>query len=61
MTVVKSRSSASKFDDDHDKALDNVNDWLIKNKLKLNKKKTKSMLFVKKNKKRCVKNFHKKR
>ena len=29
-TVVKSRSSASKIDDDHDKALINVNDWLIK-------------------------------
>ena len=51
-TVVKSRSSASKIDDDHDKALDNVTDWLIKNKLTLNKeKKTKSMLLVKKNKK----------
>ena len=29
-TVVKSRSSASKIDDDHNKALDNVNDWLTK-------------------------------
>ena len=53
-TVVKSRSSASKIDDDHDKALDNVNDWLIKNKLTLNKEKTKSMLFVKQNKKNVV-------
>ena len=59
-TVVKSRSSASKIDDDHDRALDNVNDWLIKNKLTLNKEKTKSMLFVKKNQKCCVKNIHKK-
>ena len=50
-TIVKSRSSASKIDDDYDKALDNVNDWLIKNKLTLNKEKTKSMLFVKKNQK----------
>ena len=47
-TVVKSRSSASKIDDDHDRALDKVNDWLIKNKLTLNKEKTKNMLFVKK-------------
>ena len=38
-TVVKSRSSASKIDDDH-KALDNVNYWLIKNKLTLNIKNT---------------------
>ena len=53
-TVVKSRSSASKIDDDHDRALDNVNDWLIKNKLTLNKEKTKSMLFVKKNQKNVV-------
>ena len=30
-SVVKSISSASKIDDDHNKALDNVNDWLIKN------------------------------
>ena len=50
-TVVKSRRSASKIGDDHDKAIDNVNDWLIKNKLTLNKEKTKSMLFVKKTKK----------
>ena len=50
-TVVRSRSFALKIDDDHDKALDNVNDWLIKNKLMLNKEKTKSMLFVKKSKK----------
>ena len=49
--VVKSRSPASKIDDDHDRALDKVNDWLMKNKLTLNKEKTKSMLFVKKNKK----------
>ena len=47
--VVKSRSSASNIDDDHDRALDKVNDWLINNKLTLNKEKTKSMLFVKKN------------
>ena len=40
-TAVKSRSSASKIDDDHDKALDN-------------KEKTKSMLFVKKNQKNVV-------
>ena len=53
-TVVKSRSSASKIDDDHDRALDNVNDWLIKNKLTLNKEKTKCMLFVKKNQKNFV-------
>ena len=53
-TVVKSRSSASKIDDDHDKALDNVNDWLIKNKLTLDREKTKSMLFVKKNQKNVV-------
>ena len=53
-TVVKSRSSASTFDDGHDKALDNVNDWLIKNKLTLNKEKTKSMLYVKKNQKNVV-------
>ena len=53
-TVVKSRSSASKIDDDHDRALDNVNDWLIKNKLTLTKEKTKSMLFVKKNQKNVV-------
>ena len=53
--VVKSRSSASKIDDDHNKALNNVNDWLIKNKLTLNKEKTKSMLFfVKKNLKNAV-------
>ena len=50
-TVVKSRSSASKIDNDHGRALDKVNDWLIKNKLTLNKEKTKSMLFVKKNQK----------
>ena len=37
-TVLKSRSSASKIDDDHhNKALDNANDWLMKNKLTLNK------------------------
>ena len=53
-TVVKSRSSASKIDDDHDRELDNVNDWIIKNKLTLNKEKTKSMLFVKKNQKNVV-------
>ena len=53
-TVVKSRSSASKIDDDHDRALDKVNDWLIKNKLTLNKEKTKSMLFVKKKTKKNV-------
>ena len=35
-TVVNSRNSASKIDDDHKKALDNVKDWLIK-KLTLNK------------------------
>ena len=59
-TVVKSRSSASKIDDDHDRALDNVNDWLIKNKLTLNKEQTKSMLCKEKSKKCCVKNIHKK-
>ena len=53
-TVVRSRSSASEIVDDHDKALDNVNDWLIKNKLTLNKEKTKSMLFVKQNQKNVV-------
>ena len=53
-TVVKSRSSASKIDDDHDRALNKVNDWLIKNKPTLNKEKTKSMLFVKKNPKNVV-------
>ena len=42
---MKSRSSASKIDDEHNKALDNVNDWLIKNKLTLNKEKTKSMFL----------------
>ena len=51
---MKSRSSASKIDDDHDRALDKVNDWLIKNKLTLNKEKTKSMLFAKKNQKNVV-------
>ena len=40
--VVKSRSFASKIDDDHDRALENVNDWLIQNKLTLNKEKTKA-------------------
>ena len=44
-TVVKSRSSASKIDDDHNRALDKVNDWLIKNKLTLNKEKTKSIIL----------------
>ena len=53
-TVVKSRRSASKIDDDHDKALDDVNDWLIKNKLTLNKEKRKSMLSVKNNQKSVV-------
>ena len=53
-TVVKSRSSASKIDNDHNKALDNVYDWLFKNKLTLNKEKTKSMLFVKKKQKNVV-------
>ena len=42
MTLVKSKSSASKIDDDHDKALNNANDWLIKNKLTLNKEKQKA-------------------
>ena len=60
-TVVKSRSSASKIDDDHDKALDNVNDWLIKCKLMLNKEKTKSLHFINEKQKRsCVKNNYKK-
>ena len=60
-TVVKSRSSASKIDDDHDRALDKVNDWLIKNKLTLNKEKNKKHAFCKeKSKKCCVKNIHKK-
>ena len=31
-TLVKRRSSASNIDDDHNKALGNVIDWLIKNK-----------------------------
>ena len=44
-TVVKSRSSASKIDDDHDKALDNLNDWPIENKLTLNKEKNKKHVF----------------
>ena len=54
MTLLWSRSSASKIDDDHDRALDKINDWLIKNKLTLNKEKTKSMLLVKKNQKNVV-------
>ena len=53
-TVVKRRSSASKIDDDHNKALDNVNDLLIKYKLTLNKEKTKSMFFLKKNQENSV-------
>ena len=53
-TVVKSRISASKIDDDHDRALDKVNDWLIKNKLTLNKEKTKSMFLVKKKNKKML-------
>ena len=52
-TVVKSRSSASKIDDDHDRALDKVIDWLIK-KTNTEQGKTKSMLFVKKNQKNVV-------
>ena len=56
-TVVKSGSSSSKIDDDHNKVMDNVNNWLIKNKLTLNKEKTKSMLFVKKNKKCLSRTF----
>ena len=50
-TIVKSRSPASKIADNHDRALDKFNDWLIKNNLTLNKEKTKSLLFVKKNQK----------
>ena len=46
-TVVKSRNSASKIDDDHHKALDNVSDWLLKNKLTLNKKNNKKHVFCK--------------
>ena len=60
-TVVKSRSSASTIDDDHDKALDNVNDWLIKNKLTLNKEKNKKHSLCKeKLKKCCLEIIHKK-
>ena len=44
-TVLKNRSFASKIDEDHDNALDNVNDWLLKSKLTLSTKK--SLLFVK--------------
>ena len=50
-TVVKSRSSASKIDDDHDKALDNVNDWLIKN---TKAEQGKNKIYVKKNQKNVV-------
>ena len=35
-----------KSDEDHDRALKNVNDWLIKNRLTLNKEKTNRMFFV---------------
>ena len=48
---VKSTSSASKIDEDQDKTLDNVNAWLIKNKLTLNTEKNKQHVFCNKNKK----------
>ena len=45
---MNTRSSASKIDDDHDRALDNVNDCLIKNNLTLNKEKQKHAFFKEK-------------
>ena len=45
--VVENRSFASQIDEDLDNALDNVNDWLLKNKLTLSTEKKKKPAFCK--------------